>query len=38
MLEDLEGLKVFGKGNQEKGDKITVTVDNKIKGSLPPKK
>jgi hypothetical protein len=38
LLEDLEGLKLFGKGSHEKGDKITVTVDNKIKTAMPPKK
>ena len=35
MLDDLEGLKVYSK---ETGDKIVVTIDNKIKGALPPKK
>jgi hypothetical protein len=35
MLDDLEGLKVYSK---ETGERIIVTVDNKIKGALPPKK
>jgi hypothetical protein len=36
MLEDLEGLSM-GKAS-DKGEKITVIVDNKIKTSMPPKK
>jgi hypothetical protein len=37
MLEDLEGLSLLGKP-QDKGEKITVIVDNKIKASMAPKK
>ena len=40
LLEELEGLRVMGRGSNggERGEKITVTLDNKIKGELPPKK
>ena len=40
LLEELEGLRVMGRGSNggERGEKITVTLDNKIKGVLPPKK
>jgi hypothetical protein len=38
LLEELEGLRVMTRGSSERGDKISVTLDNKIRGALPPKK
>ena len=40
LLEELEGLRVLPRGGSggDRGEKITVTLDNKIKGALPPKK
>ena len=38
LLEELEGLRVLNRGGGNKGDKITVTLDNKYRGALPPKK
>lgn len=35
ILEELEGLKTM---KNEKGEKITATIDNKCKGALPPKR